>query len=222
VRAEQRSLAAMHSHAPSVEQAPVVDPSGPLFKLPPHPNSAAASNAIPSLFRRTRMGPPAYQSIPCVAQAARHAANGDGTAGPAQSQTVQKPQSISEHDPVVFRFARQVAVHAAFVPVPVQMLAMYWTNGWPTHLACTADSSLAHEPAPALFSHPRNLPPPHTQTLPGKHSVGHQQASERGVQRSEAARQSHALSSEQGGVGALSPHDTNRPPPHTQSMIESG
>ena len=155
-------------------------------------------------------------------QFARHDANGDTPAGSAQSQTVQKPQSISEHDPVFLRFARQPATHADAELGFAQMLAMYWTNGWPAHLACTADSSLAHEPATALFSHPRNLPPPHTQTLPGKHSVGHQQASERGVQRSEAARQSHALSSEQGGVGALSPHDTNRPPPHTQSMIESG
>jgi len=54
VRALQRSLAAMHSQAPSVEQAPPVDPSGPLFKLPPHPSRAAASNAIPigSAFMR--------------------------------------------------------------------------------------------------------------------------------------------------------------------------
>ncbi len=154
-------------------------------------------------------------------QFARQAANGDTPAGAAQSHTVQKPQSISEHDPVFLRFARQPATHAesGFA----QMLAMYCTKVWPAHFACTADSSLAHEPTTGLFSHARNLPPPHTQTLPGKHSVGHQQASERGTQRSEAARQSHALSSEQGGgVGALSPHDTNRPPPHTQSTIESG
>src|SRR4029079_6205539 len=131
---------------------------------------------------------------------ARQVANGEGIAGAAQSQTVQKPQSISEHDPVFFSVARQPGTHVAFWPL--QISPMNWMNDWPAHLVCTAASSLAHEPA--LFSHARNWPPPHTHTLP-LHSVGHQQASARGVQRSEAARQSQPLKDAHGPVGVEPP-----------------
>jgi hypothetical protein len=67
-------------------------------------------------------------------QEARHAENGDGVAGPAQSHTGQKLQSISEQEPVFFRFARQPAMQvglaaAIWVAGSVQRSAMYWTKG---------------------------------------------------------------------------------------------
>lgn len=59
--------------------------------------------------------------------------NADGITGPAQSQVVQKLQSISEHDPVLFRSARQAVTQAGlgtamYVTGSVHRSLMYWTN----------------------------------------------------------------------------------------------
>src|SRR5262245_2339546 len=117
-----------------------------------------------------------------ASHAARQAAKGDCV--PArQSQTGQKLQSISEHWPVFFRFARHDATQVGFV-TELQRSPMYPTNAWPAHLLWTAASSVAQAAFTLLSSQARKRPPPQMHAIWGSHSLGHQHASVRAVQRS--------------------------------------
>lgn len=137
-----------------------------------------------------------FQSFP---QAARQSRKADGVVGAAQSHTGQKEQSISEHDPVLFRAARQPATQVG-CNKDEQRPPMYWTKGCPAHLAWTAVRALVQLADAALSSHAMRRPPPQMHTMFESHSLGHQHASVRAEQRSLAAMHAQAPSDAQAPV----------------------